>query len=612
MIQTKLHLTKPILALFLCLGVIVATFLFYARSIYHKTEEETSIFMEELARKTSESIRIQLNASVAQLSGLATAFSLNDGGLTEDSLLTLLSNTEAQGDFRAVVVADQNGNVYGKAPEFADVNIGEEAFFQQAMAGNTAVTLDFQTLQGTSDRILTIAVPIKQGEEVFGAVLGQYRSSDLDALLANKFFNGAGYNYIIKSNGEVVASGTETFLSDLYAVAEEFSDFSSADVGRLLNDFEQQKSGISHYHKDGVLYHFYYAPVQYNDWYMMVTVPDSIVNARAQRTIDRSILFAAVVGSAVFVALGFMFYALWKHYRMLQAAYEEIRSVYRTVPIAVLQFQFDPTFPIQQANDAFYRLIGCSQKEYRKRFHNSLIPILNKDDLLSIGDCSRGIVRKEMPLRRADGRILWVYGAFDQLSHTPNQAPLIQCSLTNITDQKHKLETVEESASLDTLTGLKNRAAATQQIRLLLHQSDASGAMLMLDLDNFKNVNDTLGHPQGDSLLKAFAHLLQQNFRAADVVCRLGGDEFLVFMPGKFQKSDVENKLNRLMQAIPEKLDFFYQQCGISVSIGVVLTTGSLETVETLYSHADKALYEAKRSGKNQFQFYDSERPVAP
>ena len=183
--------------------------------------------------------------------------------------------------------------------------------------------------------------------------------------------------------------------------------------------------------------------------------------------------------------------------------------------------------------------------------------------------------------------------------------------IKDVTDQMiekyHLMESIknmEQVAYVDTLTGLKNHYIARKEINEYLHAGVCQGVFLMIDLDNFKLVNDTLGHPEGDKLLQKFALCLKDYFRDSDLIARIGGDEFIVFLKGSFSQKLIEEKVERLLNTIRITLKTYYVKFKLSVSIGGVVVTEKYEDFESIYKSADIALYEAKRKGKDQFCLY--------
>ena len=171
----------------------------------------------------------------------------------------------------------------------------------------------------------------------------------------------------------------------------------------------------------------------------------------------------------------------------------------------------------------------------------------------------------------------------------------------------------EQLARHDTLTGLPNRANVSEQLERLVGYAKRykrQFALMYLDLDGFKGVNDTLGHAAGDTVLKAVAHRLLGSLRTSDTIARLGGDEFVVVLPEIRDVADalrVAEKLVGLLETPP--IEVSGRTAGITLSIGIATFPASGSTVAQLFESADAALYEAKRHGKNRVELHASLQP---
>ncbi|MEV6494957.1 GGDEF domain-containing protein, partial [Actinoplanes sp. NPDC051633] len=161
-------------------------------------------------------------------------------------------------------------------------------------------------------------------------------------------------------------------------------------------------------------------------------------------------------------------------------------------------------------------------------------------------------------------------------------------------------EDLRRRAGHDPLTGLANRRTMEEQLAAGLEISaDYTVGLLMLDLDGFKQINDTLGHAVGDALLIGIAERLRQQVRQDDIVARLGGDEFVVVMPDVHDPGDVLTIGHRLLQAIRLPMRIDEHVVTVSASVGMTVNHPGVSLAELL-READEAMYEAKRSGKNQ------------
>ncbi len=156
-------------------------------------------------------------------------------------------------------------------------------------------------------------------------------------------------------------------------------------------------------------------------------------------------------------------------------------------------------------------------------------------------------------------------------------------------------------ARLDPLTGLFNRSAFKDMVTDALEERPGQGLLLMMDLDNFKQVNDQLGHPAGDKVLREFAHMLSDYFnRNRDIAARVGGDEFAVFVGGATRFTEVDEMMSKFFSITQKVLEKPYAAQDLSVSVGGSFASEG-STCDALYAAADEALYSIKRAGKNGF-----------
>ncbi|WP_008310603.1 putative bifunctional diguanylate cyclase/phosphodiesterase [Leptolyngbya sp. PCC 6406] len=177
----------------------------------------------------------------------------------------------------------------------------------------------------------------------------------------------------------------------------------------------------------------------------------------------------------------------------------------------------------------------------------------------------------------------------------------------DITQQKQTEATIRHQAFYDTLTGLPNRAFFNACLPQVLAQADrqqALVALLFLDLDEFKAINDTLGHAVGDLLLQEVAQRLSTCFREGDTLVRWGGDEFTVILHPVETAEAVADACERVLESLREPFEIHSHPLHISTSIGVSLFPHDGRDAETLLRHADVTLYQAKDAGRNTYRFY--------
>lgn len=185
----------------------------------------------------------------------------------------------------------------------------------------------------------------------------------------------------------------------------------------------------------------------------------------------------------------------------------------------------------------------------------------------------------------------------------------LRIAISDITERKRMEETIKNMAYHDVLTDLPNRALFADHLNLAISQSARSGnlaAVLYLDLDNFKTINDSLGHSIGDQLLKAAANRLKSCLRKSDTVARLGGDEYVILLPSTAHAKDVVVTVTKIISAFQEPFFINEHKLHVTVSAGISLYPFDGKDDETLLKNADAAMYKAKEQGKNSFQFYNT------
>lgn len=176
----------------------------------------------------------------------------------------------------------------------------------------------------------------------------------------------------------------------------------------------------------------------------------------------------------------------------------------------------------------------------------------------------------------------------------------------NIDCEKRREIVMAEKMQRDSLSGLYNKAATQELIRrLLAEHPERMYAFFILDIDDFKLVNDTFGHAMGDQVIADFAGKIKRQFRESDIVGRIGGDEFVVFVPIP-SKEWLEKKVEALSQSLRYEFSQGEKRSSITSSIGVAISPEDGENFETLYQNADGALYQAKEGGKNRYTFYEA------
>lgn len=209
----------------------------------------------------------------------------------------------------------------------------------------------------------------------------------------------------------------------------------------------------------------------------------------------------------------------------------------------------------------------------------------------------------EYRIKKKDGDYLWVEIHATAIRDPGGRLHKILGIITDINSRKQEIIEVRKTAVLDPLTNLLNRRECIRRIEEYINLSRSMSAFLLIDVDNFKVINDTMGHAYGDSVLTELAAGMRTLFRQSDIVARLGGDEFVVFMTNIQEEQNAVTKINGILNLFKQYRNHI-ETCEISCSIGCSLYPEHGSSFSTLFQKADAAMYHAKKRGKAQYYIY--------
>lgn len=210
--------------------------------------------------------------------------------------------------------------------------------------------------------------------------------------------------------------------------------------------------------------------------------------------------------------------------------------------------------------------------------------------------------------RHRDGRIVPIWESITAVRDEQGAVSHFIGIFSDISEQKAQARRIHQLAYYDALTGLPNRTLLMDRCRQALSRAKRGHsqlAMLFMDLDRFKHINDSLGHPVGDALLQAVAQRLEQVVRDTDTVARLGGDEFVVLLENVASPQDVDVSVQRILQAFREPFALEEHSLSVGTTVGVSLYPEHGSDVTSLFKFADLALYQAKESSRGGYRLFE-------
>ncbi len=218
----------------------------------------------------------------------------------------------------------------------------------------------------------------------------------------------------------------------------------------------------------------------------------------------------------------------------------------------------------------------------------------------------------EFRIKRFDKDFTWYQANLTSLLGAEGYVTRIVGRMININDKKIKEMELLLRAEKDALTGLYNQGAAEQLIHNAIEDSgdNTLNALMIIDLDNFKEANDLIGHAQGDKLLEETAEKLSEIFRGGDIIGRIGGDEFIVYVKNLNTISDADVMASNIVNSVNYMLDFEEKPIHVTCSVGVAVFPYHGKEYEELFKKADRAVYTAKANGKCDYRIYDAASTV--
>lgn len=265
-------------------------------------------------------------------------------------------------------------------------------------------------------------------------------------------------------------------------------------------------------------------------------------------------------------------------------------------------------------NEHWANILGYTLDEISPVSIDTWIKFAHPDDLEISGELLQKNFSKELDFYECEARMkhkngdwVWVLDRGKVATWTEDGKPLLMCGThKDITEKKDAESEIEYLATHDSLTSLPNLRIAQDRIETAVKVSKRKGnklAILFVDLDGFKNVNDTYGHDAGDFVLKTIANILETSVREVDTVARIGGDEFLIVLTEISDREIARTIAGKIIDKIRIPIIYKNSNLNIGSSIGIALYPENGEDIETLIKEADNAMYDVKKNGKNNYTF---------
>lgn len=614
---------------FIALAAFVSLLVFSA-AITRLTEENTFSTLVDSTEQQVMLFNVSIEGQIRMLTTLADNISVEIskvGDLKE--IIPRLEMMKYSSNFLNVGVFGRDGRGYLSTGDRVDVS-GRD-YFQKSMLYQTVVEKVDSGLVAKKPRFI-ISVPIINGNSVDGVLFGSYDFSRFKSIAKIDVFDVSSYSFIVDEDGRVViGTDNRNFLLDneMLSGTKHMDNFlellRNSRLDRIdtfegfMKNFKSEHGGMFGYSFRGNRRYAVYQPLGVNGWYLFNVIDAAVVDGQKNRILHLAymIIGMVVLCSALFIVYIYKLNA--KKNRELMMEEERLRQSEELYRIAA-NLSDAVLVVVDIANDTVRYNKNFEEKfGYKPRFFTS--HELDEHFLSQVFEEDREMVRRYMTdidcgdrqyaldfrAKNPAGEFFWIRVEFVKLFDSYGKLQRVICRLTNIDEEKRSLQQLRTMADSDALTGMLNRKAAVERMESFLDGEGASGihAFFIIDIDNFKEINDRFGHIEGDRVLTALAGDMLHFFRDSDIVGRLGGDEFIVLLKDVRSPETAAAKASAFCEHAKRIKELHKLESYVSVSIGVSVAMDGAKGFQLLYREADEALYKVKADGKGGCALYE-------
>jgi len=469
----------------------------------------------------------------------------------------------------------------------------EQRVFQQLQEGNCVVG---GVISGREEFYFLVVQPVKQDSEIVGAVQARVSADLLSQQGHDSVLFHSVSRVIAGDDGRIVCGENQGLSLAEFSTQE---GLSSKQGEQLTAAYQNGESGSFRCETEGGRGYVAWAPISYNGWRIVQFSQSSDVGLERSGMLQTLVMLACLLVCIALTVLAWRQKARLETERLRYGTLSEFKDT--------LIFEYDCRRDILEFTSNALDILELDNPrlehvtELKDRF-----PVFHPDDLETVRRAlwetelmERDEVKHDrIRLKRRDGTYSWYHSQYKAGFDKAGKAVRLVGTLTDISNQIDRELELRKQAQQDPLTGVYNRAGV-KLINARLEQI-SRGILFMLDLDDFKTINDTYGHAAGDRVLMAIGSILRETFRTDDIVARVGGDEFVAFLSGSNSRSTGEQKSRELLERI-RNLRVRGVDTPISVSVGAASAPTLGRTYEALSQAADEAMYQVKQNGKNGF-----------
>lgn len=571
--------------------------------------------MQNISKQGGAVVEKNLEGMVNTLYAL-TNFLVEDEDFANDEHMEKLRDFAQERNvmFQRFGIADASGNA--KVTNGEKINISSRQYFQECMK-NKKASSEIKKSALIEEMICIIAVPILKDGEAIGVLYGCTDLKVFNIYENTILENEKTYIQVIDPDGTYIVKEPSGILGKRDNIFDGLSRVESQTSLQEIQEKVKNEEPTYIEISDGECRETVcFTPLKLNHW-CVVTVMDQ---SRITNSIDYILghdVYIMIIRVAVGVLLlsSMILYFSWQEKRQIEEFNERLlidEKLFRIASeksgVIIMSYiiktkqlhfinsdMFGLKLPdkIDNAPENFVHYLSDKNKNLHEELHTILKNMENEEGKRTFFVTVKHSDQEELILRI---QLTSLFGTNGEIR---------QCIgvIEDATETQH----LREKADRDSLTGLYNRSYAVEKINGMLQEfspaPECVHACVLMDLDNFKKLNDTLGHQKGDQALQDVANILRQHFREYDIVCRLGGDEFLIFVQN-IPRNVIEKNIGSLLKKLTLTYEKEEKKVCITVSAGIYLVKEPGHDFRELYQKADETLYRVKNSSKNGYRIY--------
>ena len=480
--------------------------------------------------------------------------------------------------------------------------------FRKIEQGTGVVSDIWDWKKAGNQSVFTVAEPVWKNGKVIGVLQTRLKPLSITEQVPEASAFTRSSTLIVRRDGTILASENhnrgDISTGNLF-VSVKTAGITDEVVRQMEECFYGDGSDSFMFEGKGDFYYFSWDYLGYNEWYIVnfVRSPDVAIH---YENILKELIYASLFLIGLTAVLGGGIVVLFLHYRRSLDFETKKYGLLAEFSDTAL-FEYDRRKDILEFTNNARRILMLDELRIShvmgKKTRTDLF--LQEDrkvmeDMLRsrTGSWEDNIQYAELRLKSISGEYHWFGCHYKTITSDTGTVVKVVGKLADISRQRSREQELREQAMRDVLTGIYNKAGERLIDRMV--KEKGQGLFLMLDLNDFKSINDTMGHVAGDAILTELGRVLKGTCRENDIVARIGGDEFVMFLPGVFDRQTGKRKIGEIQESLRTVRISTWGIRGIKASIGAALCPEDGMDYGTLYKAADEAMYQAKEQSKNR------------